>query len=254
MGIGDRYDRTKELIAVDAERQRQAKLLEDMRKAQAQGGQGTTTAPATATPATTTPTPSTPATPAVPTATSATTPAAYPPSQGGTEAHWEDYDDIQLPDPDKDPKHTGWGAALGLLAPVASHFDADYSHDSHFGQHLVPAQPPTTPAMTPTAATPTTPAVTAAPAVQAHETPAVAAAPAVGAGAHAAATHHELAAPGTRPRERSIDGTDPTDVIAHLDDQDLEDLASLLFDRLQTRLRRDLIVGRERSGFLTDFR
>ena len=61
-------------------------------------------------------------------------------SPGGTEAHWEDFDDIQLPDPAKD-KDTGWGGALGLLAPVLSHYDADYSHDSHFGQHLVPAQP-----------------------------------------------------------------------------------------------------------------
>jgi len=43
-------------------------------------------------------------------------------------------------------------------------------------------------------------------------------------------------------------------MVAHLDDQDLEDLATLLFDRLQTRLRRDLIVDRERTGFLTDFR
>ena len=55
-------------------------------------------------------------------------------------------------------------------------------------------------------------------------------------------------------RERAISGTDPTDVVAHLDDQDLEDLATMLFDRLQTRLRRDLIIDRERSGFLTDFR
>ena len=70
----------------------------------------------------------------------------------------------------------------------------------------------------------------------------------------ATAAHHDLAAPGSRPRERSVDGTDPTDMVAHLDDQDLEDLATLLFDRLQTRLRRDLIVDRERTGFLTDFR
>jgi hypothetical protein len=263
MGIRDRYDRTQALIAVDAERQRQTKQLEDMRAAQATAGQSTTTAgqaPA-GTPATTPSTPTTPAAPVTPATPTGATSGTRLSSPGGTEAHWEDFDDIQLPDPAKD-KDTGWGGALGLLAPVLSHYDADYSHDSHFGQHLVPAQPaaatpttPATPATTPTAATPTTPPTGAAPAALAHDTPAVAtAAAAVAGGAQAAATHHDLAATGTRPRERSIDGTDPTDVIAHLDDQDLEDLATLLFDRLQTRLRRDLIVDRERTGFLTDFR
>ena len=117
----------------------------------------------------------------------------------------------------------------------------------------LPGAPTATPATTPTAATPITPAGGAAvPSVQAAvvSTEVAAATAAVA----TAATHHDLAGTGTRPRERSIDGTDPTDVIAHLDDQDLEDLATMLFERLQTRLRRDLIVDRERSGFLTDFR
>jgi hypothetical protein len=174
--------------------------------------------------------------------------------RGGTEAHWEDDEDIRLPDPDHPgPGGTGWGAALGLMAPILSRYDADYTHDSHWGQHEVPATP-ATPATTPTAATPTTPTGGApVPAVQAAVASTEVAA-ATAAVAHAAATHHDLAGAGTRPRERSIDGTDPTDIIAHLDDQDLEDLATMLFDRLQTRLRRDLIVDRERSGFLTDFR
>ena len=43
-------------------------------------------------------------------------------------------------------------------------------------------------------------------------------------------------------------------LIAQLADEDLEDLASLLYGRLVTRLRRDLIVDRERAGLLTDFR
>src|SRR5262245_34765925 len=108
-------------------------------------------------------------------------------------------------------------------------YDEDLWQDSHWGQHWVE---PTSPASAgPTSATP------------AHAT---------GAGDHAA--HETLNAAGSRARERSIDGTDPTDVVAHLDDQDLEDLASMLYARLQTRLRRDLIVDRERSGFLTDFR
>ena len=171
---------------------------------------------------------------------------------GGTEAHWEDDEDIRLPDPDRPGADTGWGAALGLMAPILSRYDADYTHDSHWGQHEVPATP-ATPATTPTAATPTTPAGGAA-------VPAVPGRGRVdrgcgrnrgrGYGGDAPRPRRH----GTRPRERSIDGTDPTDVIAHLDDQDLEDLATMLFERLQTRLRRDLIVDRERSGFLTDFR
>jgi Domain of unknown function (DUF4157) len=254
MGIRESYDRTQEMIAVDRERQRQAKLLEDMRKAQAVPGQSTTNA-GQAAPGTTATTPATPSAPAAPipptTPTSGTTPAPSAGPRGGTEAHWEDDEDIVLVNPDK--QEAGVGAALGLLT-VFSHHDEDLSRDSHFGQHLVPAQPATT-STAATPATPVTPAAGAVPAVQAHEMPAVAGvAAAVAGGAQSAATHHDLMAAGTRPRERSIDGTDPTDVIAHLDDQDLEDLASLLFDRLQTRLRRDLIVDRERSGFLTDFR
>jgi hypothetical protein len=43
-------------------------------------------------------------------------------------------------------------------------------------------------------------------------------------------------------------------VIAQLSDEDVEDLANLLYSRMVTRLRKDLIVDRERSGLLTDFR
>jgi hypothetical protein len=35
---------------------------------------------------------------------------------------------------------------------------------------------------------------------------------------------------------------------------DLEDLAKLLYDRLSLRLRNDMLVQRERSGRLMDFR
>src|SRR5262249_37149646 len=141
---------------------------------------------------------------------------------------------------------------------VTAQYDADRWHDAHYGEHFVPATPATTPtpATTQTAAQPTTPTgATAVPAVQTAAAVAATAATTVAAtGEAAAATHHALAAAGTRPRERAIDHTDPTDIVSHLDDQDLEDLAALLFDRLQTRLRRDLIVDRERSGLLTDFR
>jgi Domain of unknown function (DUF4157) len=43
-------------------------------------------------------------------------------------------------------------------------------------------------------------------------------------------------------------------VLAQLADEDVEDLANLLYNRLIIRLRRDLIVDRERAGLLTDFR
>ena len=152
-----------------------------------------------------------------------------------------DDEEIRLPDPAKGD--AGWGVALGMVAPVLSAFDQDYAKDAHFGQHQVASQA----AITPTAAHPPAPAGTGTPAVQAQAAPAIAT-------QATAAPHHDLAAPGSRPRERSVEGTDPTDMVAHLDDQDLEDLATLLFDRLQTRLRRDLIVDRERTGFLTDFR
>ena len=245
-GLFDRYDRTQEIIAADNERRRVMAAHEATHAATpAPGVQG---APQT------TATPTVPAGTVSPTATTTTpTPTTGTPTpRGGTEAHWEDDEDIRLPDPDRPGADTGWGAALGLMAPILSRYDADYTHDSHWGQHEVPATP-ATPATTPTAATPTTPAGGAAvPAVQAAvaSTEAATATAAVA----TAATHHDLAGTGTRPRERSIDGTDPTDVIAHLDDQDLEDLATMLFERLQTRLRRDLIVDRERTGFLTDFR
>ena len=139
---------------------------------------------------------------------------------------------------------------------VRHRVDQDYAKDAHFGQHFVPAQPATTPttAQPATPATPAAPAAQrplgAAPALQPQAAPVVA----LAAGTAATAAHHDLGVAGSRPRERSVDGTDPTDMVAHLDDQDLEDLATLLFDRLQTRLRRDLIVDRERTGFLTDFR
>jgi hypothetical protein len=154
----------------------------------------------------------------------------------GSQDAWAKDEDIKI-------ATGGLGAALGLFASVTARSDEDYFHDTRFGMHAVPPQAPT-----PQAAG-------AVPTAQAHETPAVAnAGAAVAGGVQAAMSHHQLEAVGTRPRERTIDGTDPTDIVAHLDDQDLEDLATLLFDRLQTRLRRDLIVDRERTGFLTDFR
>ncbi|MDQ3294489.1 MAG: hypothetical protein M3527_08575, partial [Actinomycetota bacterium] len=45
-----------------------------------------------------------------------------------------------------------------------------------------------------------------------------------------------------------------SDVLHALDDDDLEELTDLLFPRLRTRLRQELIVDRERAGLLTDFR
>jgi hypothetical protein len=199
----------------------------------------TTPTPSTTTPTTATPTP-TPTTPA---------PATPAPLSGGAGSQdtWAKDDDIRLIDPTK--QAAGLGVAFGLFADVTARSDEDLFHDTRFGMHEIPQQAATTP----TAATPAT-QPGAAPAVQAAQTPAVAGAGAAVAGGAQAATHHQLEAAGTRPRERSIDGTDPTDIVAHLDDQDLEDLATLLFDRLQTRLRRDLIVDRERTGFLTDFR
>ena len=168
MGIRDRYDRTQALIAVNAERERQKKQLEDIRATQARASQSTTTAgqAPSGTPPTTPSTPTTPAAPVTPTTTAPTLTTGTPAPRGGTEAHWEDDEDIRLPDPDRPGADTGWGAALGLMAPILSRYDADYTHDSHWGQHLVPATP-ATPATTPTAATPITPAGAAVPSVPA---------------------------------------------------------------------------------------
>ena len=35
---------------------------------------------------------------------------------------------------------------------------------------------------------------------------------------------------------------------------DLDQVAGALYDRLRTRLRRELLIDRERAGLLTDFR
>ena len=121
------------------------------------------------------------------------------------------------------------GPALGLIAPVLSPFDATTPR-TPLRQHAVPAQParhrPRQPARRAHGAGPRFKLRRRSPARNLSRPCSRAA---------ATAAHHDLAAPGTRPRERSIDGTDPTDIVAHLDDQDLEDLATLLFDRLQTR-------------------
>jgi hypothetical protein len=248
-GIFSHYDDTQERIARDNERHR----VEALRASAGQGGaQGTPGTGGTGTPMTGTSTPVGTGTPQAGTgsapASHPTPPGGRPAPGGGTEEHYEPDEDIQIAE-------GGLRDALGLVASVTAHSDVDLFHDSTFGMHKVPAQPATTPTATPPA-TPAPGVGAPTPTVVTPETPAVTATGvAVAAGAAAAAaTHHELAAAGTKARERSIDGTDPTDMIAHLDDQDLEDLAALLFDRLQTRLRRDLIVDRERSGFLTDFR
>jgi hypothetical protein len=197
---------------------------------------------------------STPSTPAsTPTSTPASTPtsttgagagARATPSLGGTEGHWEDDDEIHIAE-------GGFGAALGLTGNLFAAYDQDLSKDAHFTQHWVePAARGAVAAGTAAlAAGAATPATTAATTAATTQPTGAAAGAAVAQGAH-----HELDAPGTRARERAISGTDPTDVVSHLDDQDLEDLATMLFERLQTRLRRDLIIDRERSGFLTDFR
>jgi hypothetical protein len=85
----------------------------------------------------------------------------------------------------------------------------------------------------------------------------VAGAAAVGAvaGAGIATAAHALHGErGSRGREREVPGADPTDVLAHLDDHDVEALASMLYGRIVTRFRKQLLIDRERSGFLTDFR
>jgi hypothetical protein len=96
-------------------------------------------------------------------------------------------------------------------------------------------------------------------ATQPGATPAatVAGAAAVGAvaGAGIATAAHALHGErGSRGREREVPGADPTDVLAHLDDHDVEALASMLYGRMVTRFRKQLLIDRERSGFLTDFR
>ena len=45
-----------------------------------------------------------------------------------------------------------------------------------------------------------------------------------------------------------------SNVVDQLEDEDVEELANLLYSRLVTRLRRELIIDRERAGLLTDFR
>jgi hypothetical protein len=204
----------------------------------------TGTTPGTSgTPGTTGTTPtSTPSTPSTPTSTPGAGAGAHAPSSfGGTEGHWEDRDEKQI-------ISGGFGTALGLTGSLFAAYDEDLSKDAHFNQQWIEptARAATTAATAATAAGAATPATTTA--LTAQQTGAAAGAVA------AQGAHHELDTAGTRARERAISGTDPTDVVAHLDDQDLEDLATMLFERLQTRLRRDLIIDRERSGFLTDFR
>jgi hypothetical protein len=80
---------------------------------------------------------------------------------------------------------------------------------------------------------------------------AVGAAAGAGIATAASALHGER---GSRGREREVPGADPTDVLAHLDDHDVEALASMLYGRMVTRFRKQLLIDRERSGFLTDFR
>jgi hypothetical protein len=109
-----------------------------------------------------------------------------------------------------------------------------------------------TPAVTTTAAIATVPMVAAlapppapAPAEAPGEIPAAGPTP-----AEAPADEKSL----RRARERSGLGDDVTDVLSNLDEADIEQLATLLYSRLRTRLRRELLVDRERTGFLTDFR
>ena len=44
------------------------------------------------------------------------------------------------------------------------------------------------------------------------------------------------------------------DLTFGLDDVDLDELVVRIYDRLRSRLRRELLVDRERAGLLTDFR
>ena len=44
------------------------------------------------------------------------------------------------------------------------------------------------------------------------------------------------------------------DLTFGLDDSDLDELVLRIYDRLRSRLRRELLVDRERAGLLTDFR
>lgn len=59
---------------------------------------------------------------------------------------------------------------------------------------------------------------------------------------------------GQTGRSRDSHGTHPDDMVRRLEEEDLEDLAGLLYGRLRTRLRRELLIDRERTGLLTDFR
>jgi hypothetical protein len=75
----------------------------------------------------------------------------------------------------------------------------------------------------------------------------------VAAGAVATAIGHREE-PGRRAGERDVHEPRADDPLSRLDAQDLEDLTDLLYGRVRTRLRRELLIDRERAGLLTDFR
>jgi hypothetical protein len=60
--------------------------------------------------------------------------------------------------------------------------------------------------------------------------------------------------PGDHHTVGSQSQADDGDTLIDLDDIDMDDLAVRLYDRLRSRLRRELLVDRERAGLLTDFR
>src|SRR5207237_882600 len=102
----------------------------------------------------------------------------------------------------------GWGSLLSAGAGVmVSHYDEQLGAAARQSQVTAAgapqAQPP--PAAAPALVTPPGGAHTATGAATA------------GQAGQPAVVHHEMAAPGSRPRERSVDGTDPTDIVAHLD-------------------------------------
>ncbi|MDP9389347.1 MAG: hypothetical protein M3Q48_15875, partial [Actinomycetota bacterium] len=68
-----------------------------------------------------------------------------------------------------------------------------------------------------------------------------------------AGPHGLAAAPGTQPdphRGVTTSGRAQLDI----DEVDLEELARKLYDRVRSLLRTELLVDRERSGLLSDFR
>lgn len=68
-------------------------------------------------------------------------------------------------------------------------------------------------------------------------------------GQHTAGALQDVAAAHGRPGAAGAE-----DVIGRLDIHDLEELSNLLYNRFRTRLRRELLIDRERTGLLTDFR